>query len=124
MAPVIGRLRSELAPRGLVVMAPTQLYGAIGGGEEATPGVELPYIDEVRRRRYDALGDTPVPVSANNFKAYGASSTPTIVLIDRAGKVVLYHPGAMGHDELHRAVLAALAAPGDGGGKRHHRAAE
>jgi hypothetical protein len=36
-----------------------------------------------------------VPVSEENFKAYGASTTPTVVLIDRAGIVRLYHPGEM-----------------------------
>jgi thiol-disulfide isomerase/thioredoxin len=110
MAPAIGQLRAELASKGLVVIAPTQLYGAVGGGEEATPGVELPYIDDVRRRRYGALGDTPVPVSANNFKTYGSSSVPTVVVVDRAGKVTLYHPGKMTYDELRPYVLAAAAA--------------
>jgi thiol-disulfide isomerase/thioredoxin len=107
MAPIIGRLQSELAASGLVVIAPTQLYGAVAGGEEAAPAVELPYIDEVRKQRYGALGAAPVPVSAANFKSYGASSVPTIVVLDRAGKVALYHPGKMSYDELRPALVAA-----------------
>lgn len=107
-APAVARLASELAPSGLVVIAPTQTYGAIAGGEEAAPAVELPYIDEVRRHAYASLGNTPVPVSAANFRNYGASSVPTIVVIDRAGKVALYHAGKMGYDEL-RPYLAAAA---------------
>ena len=36
-----------------------------------------------------------VPLSEQNFKNYGASTTPTLVLVDRQGIVRLYHPGAM-----------------------------
>jgi len=34
----------------------------------------------------------PVLVSEENFKTYGASSSPTLVLVDRKGIVRLYHP--------------------------------
>ena len=51
------------------------------------------YIEEVRRKFYSALPNMPVPLSANNFITYGASSTPTLVLIDRGGIVRYYHPG-------------------------------
>ena len=47
-------------------------------------------------------------MSSANFLTYGASSVPTIVLINRAGKVVLYHPGRMTYDELKPKVEAAL----------------
>jgi thioredoxin-related protein len=39
-------------------------------------------------------------VSAANFRRYGASTTPTLVLIDRTGRVAMYHPGRMTYDEL------------------------
>jgi thioredoxin-related protein len=39
-----------------------------------------------------------------NFKAWGSSTTPTMVLIDEGGVVRLYHPGKMTHEEL----IAAL----------------
>jgi thioredoxin-related protein len=42
----------------------------------------------------------PVPVSEENFKVYGASTTPTLVLIDRRGVVRLYHPGNLSYEEL------------------------
>ena len=35
-----------------------------------------------------------VPVSAANFPTYGASTTPTLVLLDPIGMVRFYHPGA------------------------------
>jgi thioredoxin-related protein len=41
-----------------------------------------------------------VPLSAANFIHYGASTTPTLVLIDRAGVVRYYHPGAAPEAEL------------------------
>lgn len=41
-----------------------------------------------------------MPVSEENFKMYGASTMPTLVLIDRQGLVRLYHPGAMSYEEL------------------------
>ena len=109
MAPAVGRIASELGPRGLVVIAPTQTYGAIRG-EEAPRDAELRYIDEVRRQAYASLGDAPVPLDTGNFEHWGASTTPTIVLVDRAGKVVLYHPGAMTYDELAPRATALVAA--------------
>ena len=110
MAPAVGRIASELGPRGLVVIAPTQTYGAVRG-EEAPREAELRYIDEVRRRAYASLGDAPVPLDNGNFERWGASTTPTIVLVDRAGKVVLYHPGAMSYDELATRAAALVARP-------------
>ncbi len=42
----------------------------------------------------------PVPISKYNFDVYGASTTPTLVLLDRTGKVAMYHPGALPYDQL------------------------
>jgi hypothetical protein len=40
------------------------------------------------------------PISDENFKVYGASTTPTLVLVDKAGVVRMYHPGRMSYEEL------------------------
>ena len=48
------------------------------------------------------------PLSAANFQAYGASTTPTIVLIDSAGVVRFYHPGALPEAELSSRIRALL----------------
>ena len=48
-------------------------------------------------------------MSEENFRRYGASTTPTLVLIDRAGIVRLY-PGAMTYEEL-RPLVAKLMTP-------------
>ena len=103
-APIITKLRSEFGPKGLIVMAPTQRYGYAAAGEEATPQAELAYIEQVWKHYYFGLENIPVPVSKANFDRYGASTTPTLVLVDRAGKVAMYHPGAMAYEELRSAI--------------------
>ena len=62
----------------------------------------------MRRRYYAALADMPVPLSAVSFLAYGASTAPTLILIDRAGVVRLYHPGAASEAELTVRIQAVL----------------
>ena len=102
--PIIARLKQEFGPSGLVVIGPTQLYGYAAHGDDATPAHEKAYIESVRQRYYSSLLDMPVPLSKSNFNTYGASTTPTLVLLDRAGKVAMYHPGAMQYEELRAAV--------------------
>ncbi len=98
--PILARIKAEFAPKGLVFVAPTQKYGYVAGGEDAPPDVELRYIEQVRQQYYGAIIDTPAPVSEENFSRYGASTTPTFVLIDRNGIVKLYHPGGLTYEEL------------------------
>ncbi len=107
--PVIARLRQEFAPAGLVVVGPTQLYGYAAHGDDAAPEQERAYIESVRQRYYSSLTDMPVPISKQNFNTYGASTTPTLVIIDRAGQVAMYHPGAMPYDELRSALQKVVA---------------
>ena len=102
--PIITRLRAEYASRGLNVIAPTQFYGYAAQGEDATPAAELAWIDTVRQRFYSGLLDVPVPISKTNFDHYGASTTPTLVLLDRQGAVALYHPGLMSYEDLRSAL--------------------
>jgi thiol-disulfide isomerase/thioredoxin len=108
-APIITRLRTEFAPKGLTVLGPTRLYGYTAQVENARPSDELAYIDAVRHRFYGGLLDMPVPISAYNFNVYGASTTPTLVLLDRAGKVALYHPGALAYDQLKAEIEKVVA---------------
>jgi thiol-disulfide isomerase/thioredoxin len=107
-APIITRLRSEYAGQGLVVMGPTQLYGYAARGQEVSAPEELGYIETIRQRFYPGLLDIPIPVSKANFEVYGASTTPTLVLIDRNGQVALYHPGAMSYDDLRTAIESVI----------------
>lgn len=102
--PITSRLRSEFVSKGLTVVAPTQLYGYAAGGEDAAPSKETSYIGQVWQRFYPGLQDAAVPISKTNFDRYGASTTPTLVLLDRSGVVTLYHPGAMSYDALRAAI--------------------
>jgi len=106
--PVLARLRQEYGSRGLVLLAPTQRYGYVAEGRDAPPDQEKAYIETVRRRYYAPLLDVPAPVSEENFKAYGASTTPTLVLLDRNGIVRLYNPGTMPYPALAAQIEAAL----------------
>ena len=106
--PILTQLRSEYASRGLKLIAPTQLYGYAAAGEDAKPRTELSYIGQVWSRYYSGLQDVPVPVSKANFDVYGASTTPTLVIIDRTGQVAMYHPGAMSYNDLRAAIERVL----------------
>jgi len=106
--PIISQLSSEFAAKGLKVEAPTQLYGYAAYGEDAAPKDELAYIGRVWQHYYPGLQDVAVPVSKANFDHYGASTTPLLVLIDRKGRVALYHPGVMQYDDLRAAIEKAM----------------
>jgi thiol-disulfide isomerase/thioredoxin len=108
-APIITQLRSEYAAKGLKVIGPTRYYGYTAQIEHASPSDELQYIDAVRHRFYGGLLDMPVPISKYNFDTYGASTTPTLVLLDRAGKVAWYHPGAVAYAELRGEIEKVVA---------------
>jgi thiol-disulfide isomerase/thioredoxin len=108
-APIITQLRGEFASKGLTVLGPTRLYGYTAQVEKATPSDELAYIDIVRQHFYAGLLDMPVPISQYNFDTYGASTTPTLVLLDRAGKIAMYHPGALPYGELKAEIEKVVA---------------
>jgi thiol-disulfide isomerase/thioredoxin len=108
-APIIARLRQEFGAKGLAVIGPTQLYGYAAQGNDASPAQERAYIEAVRQRYYASLSDMPVPLSKQNFNTYGASTTPTLVLVNRAGEVAMYHPGAMSYEDLRSAVEKVVA---------------
>ena len=101
---ILAEIEKEYAAQHLVIIAPTQHYGYVARGEEAGPAEELKYMEEVRHKFYGPLLDLPAPVSEENFKKYGASTTPTLVLIDSQGIVRLYHPGAMTLEEFREAL--------------------
>ena len=100
--PILARLRSEF--KDLTIIAPTQRYGYGARGEDATPQAERAYINSVWQQYYSGLQGVSVPVNKENFTVYGASTTPTLVLIDRAGKIAYYHPGAVMYDDLRAAI--------------------
>jgi thiol-disulfide isomerase/thioredoxin len=98
--PELARLMAQYQSKGLVLVGPTQHYGYAAGGDDVSRDEETRYIDAVRNRYYSALPGMSVPVSEENFQRFGASTTPTLVLVDRQGIVRLYHPGAIAYAEL------------------------
>ena len=106
--PIIAGLMKKYGPRGLVLIGPTEYYGYVANGADAPPAVEKPYIESIRRQFYTPLSDMPAPLSNANFARYGASSTPTLVLVNRRGIVSWYHPGAATERELAVQIEKAL----------------
>jgi len=107
-APILRSLREEFRQKGLTIVPVTQKYGYTSGGDDAPPAVEVPYIEKIRQQYYSAVVDAPAKISEEAFRQYGASTTPTLVLVDRNGIVRSYHPGAMTRDELRSKILPLL----------------
>ncbi len=105
MAPVLAELQAVYKDKGLIVIAPTQRYGYVAKRAPADAKTEMAYVGQVARDSYPGV-DWTIPVSAESFANWGASTTPTIVLVDRRGIVRLYHPGQMEKNELEPLVRA------------------
>jgi thiol-disulfide isomerase/thioredoxin len=105
---IVQKLMSTYGPRGLVVVAPTQHYGYIAGGQDAPPDVETKYIGQVFSKYYAGLGSVEIPLSESNFAKFGVSTTPTMVLVDGQGIVRLYNPGNASYDLLAAKIESAL----------------
>ncbi|MBI4625879.1 MAG: redoxin domain-containing protein [Verrucomicrobia bacterium] len=99
-SPLLERLLARYGPRGLMIVAPTQRFGYVAGGVPAAADEETRYVEQVRRTSYAWLARVPVPLSETNHQRYGVSTTPTLVLVDRASVIRLYHPGQMTEAEL------------------------
>ena len=99
-----------MSASGLVVVAPTQRYGYTLNRAAAAPDAELEHIAKVRDEFYPFLRSASVPVTEQNHKQYGVSTTPTLVILDRQGIVRLYHPGMMSAAELDAVIKPLLAA--------------
>ena len=106
MAPVLEQIRKTYPT--LAIAGPTQTYGYTAGGQDATPEQERPYIRKIQAEFYPTLKSASTPISTKNFQTYGASTTPTLVLVDKAGIVRAYHPGRMTFDELKPHIDALL----------------
>lgn len=106
--PILARLKAEFGPKGLALIGPTQKYGYVARGKDAPPGVELRYIETVRKQYYGDIVGSPAVVSEENFRNYGVSTTPTLLLVDREGIVRMYHPGRIAYDELRTRIQALL----------------
>lgn len=120
MSPVLDTLRQKYGAQGLAIVSPTQRYGYVAARRTAPAAEETAYIQQIRDQVYPWMASEMVPVSEENFKNYGASTSPTVVLVDRAGLVRLYHPGQMKLDEIEphvRAIVEGRPGTASGPGK-------
>ncbi len=108
-SPILANLAEKYERQGLAIIAPTQRYGYVAGGRDATPAEENRYIGQIHATHYGFLPENTVALSEVNHLRYGVSTTPTLVLLDREGVVRRYHPGQMTETELEAAVVELLA---------------
>jgi thiol-disulfide isomerase/thioredoxin len=106
--PDLVRLEQEYGGKGLKIVGPTQYYGYISRGENATPEQEMAYLRGDFQKAHPIPAWMTVPVSNENFLKFGVSTTPTLMLVDRQGIVRLYHPGTMPYEELASRIRALL----------------
>jgi thiol-disulfide isomerase/thioredoxin len=98
--PILEQLIAKYKDTGLTLIAPTQRFGYVDKKKPAGPEEELKWIETVRDQNYPWLKSIPVPVSSNVYEAYGVSTTPTLVFLDRDGKVAAYNPGQLTAEQL------------------------
>jgi len=108
MSTVLETLLGRYRDQGLTVVAPTQRYGYVAKRAPAAAAEEMAYMARVRDEVYPWLAREWVPVSEENIKNYGVSTTPTVVLVDRAGLVRLYHPGQMTMEQIEPHIRVIL----------------
>ncbi len=107
--PVLEALLEKYKSTGLTVVAPTKFYGYVAKRQPAGPDEELAYITSIRDSFYPWLKTVPVPISDQIFAQYGVSTTPTLVLIDRAGNVSKYNPGQLTVAQLEPLIQKIVA---------------
>ena len=107
--PILESLLEKYKATGLTLVAPTKFYGYVAKREPARQEEELAYLTGIRDSVYPWMKTTPVPISDQIFAQYGVSTTPTLVLIDRAGNVSKYNPGRLTAEQLEPLIRAIVA---------------
>ena len=82
--PILAKLAAEMEPKGLIVVAPTRRYGFTAQEEHASAATETAFIGKLFAKYYAGISGLQVPVD-EDIHRFGASTTPTIVLVNRAG---------------------------------------
>lgn len=109
MSPMLEAALTKYRDTGLTMIAPTQRFGYVDKRKPAGPEEELKWIETIRDQYYAWMKAVPAPVSSNVYEAYGVSSTPTLVFLDRDGKVAAYHPGQLTAEELEPLIQKIIA---------------
>lgn len=107
-APSLTRVWKTYQPTGLALITATRLYGSVGD-KDATPAEERAQIEKVWGELYAGLDGVPAIIDTETMVRYGASATPTFVLLDRKGIVRLYAPTRLSEAELSRRIDEVLA---------------
>lgn len=105
----LASVTKKYQPQGLVVMAPTRLYGTGAQDKPATPAEEKAHIAKVWTDSYPGLETVPITIDTDTMIRYGVAATPTFALIDRKGVVRFYSPTRLSEAELSRRIEAVLA---------------
>ncbi len=108
-AATLASVTKKYLPQGLVVMAPTRLYGTGAQDKPATPAEEKTQIAKVWTDSYAGLEAVPITIDTDTMIRYGVAATPTFALIDRKGVVRFYSPTRLSEAELSRRIEAVLA---------------
>jgi len=110
--PVLDAMLAKYQSAGLTLVAPTKFYGYVAKRAPAGPEEELAYLTGIRDSVYPWMKAMSAPISEQIFAQYGVSTTPTLVLIDRAGNVSKYHPGQLTVEQLEPMIQKIIAPAG------------
>ena len=99
-AEVLASIHQKYKSQGLVVIAPTRLYGTGDQNKPASPEQEKAHIAKVWAEAYRGLEDVSVPIDTDTMIRYGVSATPTFVFIDKRGVVKSYSPTRFAEADL------------------------
>ena len=110
--PVLEAMLAKYQSAGLTLVAPTKFYGYVAKRAPAGPEEELAYLTGIRDSVYPWMKAMSAPISEQIFAQYGVSTTPTLVLIDRAGNVSKYHPGQLTVEQLEPMIQKIIAPAG------------
>jgi len=112
--PTLASWHRKYNRRGLTILGVTQYYGAAGAkNQNATPAQELAYLRIFKRQHRLPYGFA-INDSSENMARYGVQPIPTVVVIDKKGRV--RHMTVGGGDraeelELERLIQKLLAEP-------------
>ena len=90
--PNLSRWQDAYKDKGLVVLGLTRYFGH-GGQKPMTPGEELVYLRDFKKRNKLPYGIVVDETLANDYN-YGVNSIPMSFLIDREGRLRYISPGA------------------------------
>jgi thiol-disulfide isomerase/thioredoxin len=104
----LGHVWQRYRGKDFALIAPTRHYGSVDD-KPATPTEEKERVAKVWAEVYAGLDGATAVIDDAGHIAYGASATPTFVLIDRKGIVRFYAPTRLSEEELSRRIEELLA---------------